>query len=92
MAPERPPVTAEKSAKLRLLEMQWKTVSRGGYDRAQTEKDQAQWEAKERNLTAAQKLERMHREERRKRLTVKEMGAIWLDACRGIRNTTLEDL
>jgi hypothetical protein len=67
-----------KSAKTRLLECAWLEVARAG--------PSMDGNPQMRNPvhTPQERLAQLHREQRRKRLTVKELGAIWLDACHGI--------
>ena len=53
---------------LRLYEAAWLELSR----------------ERERNMTAQQKLDRLHRDAYLKQLPIRRLGAVWLDACRGI--------
>jgi hypothetical protein len=65
----------EKNAKIRLVELRLEALER---------------ERKARE-TPHDKLERLLREARLNQLSIKRLGAVWLNACRGIYTST-EDL
>jgi hypothetical protein len=58
-----------KSAKMRLLEAAWREVARADPNKP----------AEDRELTPQERLAHLHREQRQKRRTVKELAAIWLE-------------